>query len=108
MGLTGFVKLSARIWDLPEWLRAAANWTHDWFTIILVILLVFHIILAAVVPWAWPLLRSMIDGYISVDFVKSHHPGWYRELQDEGLCPRDEKIEKKGQESQSKGENDAV
>ena len=108
MGITGFIKLAARIWEMPEWLLAAANWTHDWFTLLLVILLVFHIILAAVVPWAWPLLRSMIDGYLSVDFAKSHHPGWYKELQDEGLCPGDETIDKTTTESKGKGENDAV
>ena len=58
--------------------------------VLLTVLVVIHIILAAVVPWAWPLFRSMIDGYISVDFVKSHHKGWYKELTEEGLCPREE------------------
>jgi formate dehydrogenase subunit gamma len=96
MALTGFVKLAARLWELPEWLVVGANWTHDWSTLLLVILLVFHVVLAALVPWAWPLLRSMIDGYIDVDFVKSHHPGWYRELQEEGLCPLDGKKPKEG------------
>lgn len=109
MAITGFIKLSARIWDPPAWLLGMANWTHDWFTILLVILLVFHIVLAAVVPWAWPLLRSMIDGYVSVDFVKSNHPGWYRELQEEGLCPPDEPSAKSSDaatETEKKGEND--
>jgi cytochrome b subunit of formate dehydrogenase len=56
----------------------------------------------------------MIDGYISVDFVKSHHKGWYKELTQEGLCPRednaqDEKKREKAAEAEpEKGENDAV
>ena len=106
MGVTGLIKVSARVWHVPEGLLEFATWTHDWSTILLAVLLVFHIILAAVVPWAWPLLRSMIDGYISVDFVKSHHPGWYKELEQDGLCPADEKKERK--QTPKKGENDAA
>ena len=106
MGVTGLIKVSARVWHVPEGLLEFATWTHDWSTILLAVLLVFHIILAAVVPWAWPLLRSMIDGYISVDFVKSHHPGWYKELEQDGLCPADEKKER--EQTPKKGENDAA
>jgi len=99
MGITGLIKVAARVWHIPDGVLVFATWTHDWSTIILAILLVFHIVLAAVVPWAWPLLRSMIDGYIGVDFVKSHHPGWYRELVAEGLCPPDKTDEKRTDES---------
>jgi len=105
MGVTGLIKVSARIWDVPNGLLQFATWTHDWSTILLSILLIFHIILAAVVPWAWPLFRSMIHGYISVDFVKSHHAGWYKELEQDGLCPSEEK---KRETKPEKGENDAA
>ena len=85
MGVTGLIKLSAHVWNVSTGLLLFATWTHDISTIILVVLLVFHILLAAVVPWAWPLLRSMIDGYISVDFAREHHLGWVKELEEEGL-----------------------
>jgi len=102
MGITGLVKVSARIWHLPDGLLVAATWVHDWGTLLLAILLVFHIVLAAVVPWAWPLLRSMIDGYVSVEFVKAHHPAWYAELVKKGYCP-----EKKGESESREGADDA-
>ncbi len=57
-------------------------------------LLLFHIVLAAVVPWAWPMLKSMITGYMRVELLKSHHKGWYEELKKEGLCPDETKSAK--------------
>ena len=91
MGITGLIKLAAHAWHVPTGLLTFATWTHDVSTVILLILLVFHIVLAAVVPWAWPLLRSMIHGYIPVDFAKAHHPGWVKELEEEGLLENDNK-----------------
>ncbi len=38
------------------------------------------LLLAAVVPWSWPLLRSMFNGWVPRDFAKSHHPLWYEQL----------------------------
>lgn len=86
MGLTGLVKLSAHVWDLPTWFVHGATVIHDYSTIILAILLVFHIFLAAVAPWAWPMFISMITGYMSVEDLKTNHKGWYKELKEQGLC----------------------
>jgi formate dehydrogenase subunit gamma len=115
MGLTGLIKVSARVWHVPDGLLHFSTWTHDWSTLLLAVLLVFHIILAAVVPWAWPLFRSMIHGYVNVDFIKSHHPGWYKELEKEGLCPskdaspKEKTVEQKTEDKVSKkGEDHAV
>jgi formate dehydrogenase subunit gamma len=114
MGVTGLIKVAAHVWNVPKGLLEFATFTHDWSTIILTLLVIVHIILAAVVPWAWPLFRSMIDGYISVDFVKSHHKGWYKELTDDGLCPqadssKDGATTQKAKEAKpEKGENNAV
>jgi len=98
MGITGLIKLAAHVWHVPTGLLKLATFTHDWSTLLLAVLLVFHIILAAVVPWAWPMLRSMITGYMSVELLKSHHKGWYEELKREGLCSEDEN-DKKGEDN---------
>jgi len=113
MGITGLIKVSAHVWHVPNGLVAFATWTHDWSTILLAILLIFHIVLAAVVPWAWPLFRSMIHGYVNIDFIKSHHPGWYKEMEEEGLCPtkkptETETTDNKTEEVSDKGENHAL
>lgn len=105
MGLTGLIKLAAHAWHVPTGLLSFATVTHDVSTIILLILLVFHVILAAVVPWAWPLLRSMIHGYIPVDFAEAHHPGWVKELEEKGQMKDIDKETQK--EEHEKGVHDA-
>ncbi len=68
----------------------AVHLTHDLSSVVLAFLLVFHILLAAVVPWAWPMFISMITGNVPVKEVKKNHKKWYKELQDKGLCPRED------------------
>ncbi|WP_456431592.1 hypothetical protein [Nitratifractor sp.] len=82
MALTGLVKLSARVVHLFDGLIVAATTTHD----VSALLLVFHILLAAVVPWAWPMLGAMITGTMPLDLVKKEHKRWYRELVESGRC----------------------
>ena len=94
MAITGLIKLSGHVWHVPTGLLKFATLTHDWSTVLLAVLLVFHIVLAAVVPWSWPMLKSMITGYMSVELLKSHHKGWYEELKEEGLCSLDGETEK--------------
>ncbi|WP_457597521.1 cytochrome b/b6 domain-containing protein [Hydrogenimonas sp.] len=100
MGVTGLIKMMAHVWHLPTGLMTFATATHDWSTIVLVVLLLFHVVLAAVVPWAWPLLKSMITGWVPVAFVKAHHPGWYEELLKEGVCQLPEPKARPTQESE--------
>ncbi len=78
--LTGLIKLSARVFDLAGGLVAAMTWLHDIAALVMLVLFVFHVVLAAVVPWSWPLLASMFSGWVSLDFAKEHHGGWYDEL----------------------------
>lgn len=99
MGVTGLVKLSAHVWHVPTPILKFATFTHDWSSLILAILLVFHVVLAAIVPWAWPMFKSMITGYMSVEELKTHHKGWYEELKSEGLCD--------AVTSDKRGDNDA-
>jgi cytochrome b subunit of formate dehydrogenase len=63
---------------------------HDYSALLLAFLLVFHILLAAVVPWAWPMFLSMITGNVKIQEVQKHHKKWYKELQEKGLCPKGE------------------
>ncbi len=90
IALTGLVKVLAHAVNLPGWLMHAVHLTHDLSSVVLAFLLVFHILLAAVVPWAWPMLISMITGNVPVKEVKKNHKKWYKELQDKGLCPRED------------------
>jgi formate dehydrogenase subunit gamma len=49
----------------------------------MLVLFVFHVLLAAVVPWSWPLLKSMFSGWVPLDFAREHHPVWYEQLEKE-------------------------
>jgi len=89
MAITGMTKMSAHVWDLPKSVLVASTAIHNWGTIALAVLLVFHILLAAVVPWAWPMMRSMITGFVSVEFVKKDHEAWYDELKASGACKKE-------------------
>ena len=86
MAITGLVKMSVRVWHVPDSVLVASTAIHNWGSVALAILLVFHIALAAGVPWAWPLMRSMITGFVSLEFVKEGHQGWYKELKESGAC----------------------
>ncbi len=80
--LTGLTKVSAYIWNMPEGLMAAATFLHGLATILIIFLLIIHVIAGAIIPPSWPLLRSMITGYVKEDYVKSHHVNWYKEIKE--------------------------
>ncbi len=78
--LTGFIKLAPRFIGVPTSLLSAMTWLHDVSALMMLVLFFFHVLLAAVVPWSWPLLRSMFNGWVPREFAKSHHPVWYEQL----------------------------
>jgi formate dehydrogenase subunit gamma len=78
--LTGFFKAAAHIWNIPGEIMGAATFIHDLSALGMVALLVFHVLLGALVPWSWQLLRSMVTGYVSEKYVEKHHPLWHEEL----------------------------
>ncbi len=77
---TGFFKAAAHIWDIPGGVMGAATLIHDLSALAMIALLVFHVLLGALVPWSWQLLRSMFTGHVSEKYVEKHHPVWYEEL----------------------------
>jgi len=83
--LTGAIKLSARFLGVPTTVLSTMIWLHDISALIMAVLLVFHVVLAAVVPWSWPLLGSMISGWVSRDFARDHHPLWFEQLEETPL-----------------------
>jgi cytochrome b subunit of formate dehydrogenase len=58
----------------------AATFIHDVSALAMTALLIFHVLLGALVPWSWQLLRSMFTGYVSEGYVEKHHPLWHEEL----------------------------
>jgi formate dehydrogenase subunit gamma len=78
--ITGFFKAAAHIWNISAGVMGTATFIHDVSALAMAALLIVHVILGALVPWSWQLLRSMITGYVTEDYVKKHHPAWQEEL----------------------------
>ncbi len=81
--LTGVVKTLRYVVDLPPTIVHVATKLHLIVAILILLLLIVHIITAAVIPPSWPLFKSMITTRTSEEYVKSHHPEWYKKLRRE-------------------------
>lgn len=82
MLLTGLVKTLRYTWPIPSQVVGFSTWVHDLTTIGIVIWLVVHIASTTLIPRNWPLLKSMFVGTVPEEYVKAHHPTWYRELKE--------------------------
>lgn len=80
VAVTGCIKVAAHICDLPAGLMGATTFLHNLAALGILIVLVLHIIAGAVVPWSWPLVRSMVTGYISEDYTREVFGKWYEEI----------------------------
>ncbi|HBY96801.1 MAG: hypothetical protein M5U01_33650 [Ardenticatenaceae bacterium] len=78
--ISGLVKTLRYAWPIPTTLVGTATWVHDLTAIAVLIWLVAHIAPTTLVPRNWPLLKSMFTTRVSLDYVKAHHPAWYRQL----------------------------
>jgi len=80
--LTGGIKAGAHVWTLPSALMAPMTYMHDVCALSLLALLALHMILGAIVPWSWPLIRSMVTGYMAEEYVRENHILWYEEIKE--------------------------
>jgi formate dehydrogenase subunit gamma len=78
--ITGAIKACAHVWDIPSGVMGVTTFIHDIAALAIIALLIVHVILGAIVPWSWQLLRSMITGYASEGYIKKTHPKWYEEI----------------------------
>lgn len=81
MVVTGLVKSFAHVVDMPGWLTEGATFAHDAGTLLMALFFVAHVLMGAILPMAWPGLRSMFTGYMSLDHVRKDHAGWLEELE---------------------------
>ena len=85
---SGFIKVAAHIWNLPAGIMGVTTLFHDMGAILVGLNLLVHIVMSSIMPWSWPLLRSMITGYAPAEYVKSNHAKWYEEIT--GIAAPDE------------------
>ena len=53
--------------------RTGATFTHDWFALILIVLVLGHVVMAAAHPAT---IRSMVVGWVTPAWVERHAPAW--------------------------------
>lgn len=94
--LTGLVKVSAHIWTIPAGLMGFTTLFHDVAALLVLLNLLAHVTLSSIVPWSWPLIKSMLTGYVSLDYARHHHALWYEEITGETLPEPQPKKKKKG------------
>ncbi|MDI6871115.1 MAG: cytochrome b/b6 domain-containing protein [Bacillota bacterium] len=82
MVVTGAIKVSAHVWSLPSAFMGGVTFLHDLFALLMLVMLLVHVVASSVVPWSWPLFRSMLTGYVPEEYVQKHHAKWYAELKE--------------------------
>lgn len=80
IALTGIIKTAAHVWSLPGVLMQLTTFFHGVFAILMVLLLVGHVTAAALIPAGWPMIRSMVTGYCTVEYARHSHALWYDEI----------------------------
>lgn len=79
--ITGLLKVAAHAMGVPAALLALATPLHDIATFVMIVFYVPHILFAAILPMGWPLLKSMLTGYVGLDYAKHEHSAWVAELE---------------------------
>jgi formate dehydrogenase subunit gamma len=62
---------------------AVATPAHDIATVGMLVFFLAHVLFAAILPMGWPMLRSMVTGYVTLEHAKAEHAGWVAELEGE-------------------------
>ncbi len=82
MGVSGFIMWFRDIFGADAW--RWAHMIHDIGFFIFLIMLPVHAYLAVLIPEHRPMVRAMFrTGRLPIDFVKEHHPKWYKKIKGE-------------------------
>lgn len=78
--VTGLIKVAAHVVGMPGWVMGPTTLLHDVATLGMLAFFLAHVLFAAILPMGWPMLRSMLTGYVTVEHAKAEHAGWYERL----------------------------
>ncbi|MDR0349932.1 MAG: cytochrome b/b6 domain-containing protein [Coriobacteriales bacterium] len=87
VGLSGLVKVAARLVSLPEAFMNATTWVHDGAAALMLLFFLAHIFFGALIPMAWKAFPSMITGYIGLKDAEEEYSAWVRELKTAEALP---------------------
>ncbi len=78
---TGLTKVLAHSMDLPSGLMGIITPLHDIAASAMLLFFAAHVLMAAILPMGWPMLVSMITGYVTLEHARAEHAGWVAELE---------------------------
>jgi formate dehydrogenase subunit gamma len=81
VGLSGLVKVAARLVSLPEALMSVVTWVHDLGAALMLLFLLAHLLFGSLLPMAWKAFPSMIFGTMKLEDAEEEYRAWIRELQ---------------------------
>lgn len=87
MAVTGIIKTSAHVWNLPADVMAATTFCHDVGAILMILFFVAHIFFAVLIPSSHKTAPSMITGWQPEEVAKEEHQAWYRAIKDNPVPP---------------------
>lgn len=93
--ITGAIKVLAHVWSIPGAVMGVTTFFHGVFAVFMALMVVAHVIGGSMLPASWPLFRSMLTGYVSEKYAKSHHELWYEELSGNKTKESEETVNKK-------------
>lgn len=79
--ITGVLKSARYIVPIPDMLLRVSTYLHDGTMVWILVLLFFHVAAIVLVPINLPLFFSMLNGKISLDYVKQNLPKWFTEVE---------------------------
>jgi formate dehydrogenase subunit gamma len=80
--LTGILKVFKNLeWIvLPPKVESTLNLLHTIFGGLFILLFFVHLFFVLAIKANWPLLKAMITGKVSSEYVKKRHPLWYERI----------------------------
>ena len=79
--ITGGFKVAAHLWTYSSDFMGTVTHLHDVCALALLVLVAIHVLLGSLVPWAWPLLKSMVTGYMNEEYVRENHALWLKDIE---------------------------
>jgi len=80
--LTGILKVLKNLeWIvLPPKVESTLNLLHTIFGGLFILLFFVHLFFVLAIKANWPLLKAMITGKVSLEYIKKRHPLWYERI----------------------------
>lgn len=82
IAVTGLIKVTAHIADLPSTLMAVTTVVHDIAAALMILFLVAHVFFGVIIPSSHATAPSIVTGWQPLEVAKEEHQAWYDAIKD--------------------------